>query len=478
LRQRLSFEKFYKKKFGNDFFFNNNNFCEFKKSVFCFFTQNFKKKMSSEKLTGKQRERKDPTEELKELAANDEMSDEELQPLVRQALDDGADFNAIVRQNGEDPSADDGDGDDEDNDFDDDEDDEEEEEEEEQDDDGEEEEQEENVTYPVLHGFIRRGHVRCVEEVLFKKPNLEKKNSDGGTALQVALLSNISETQMVKIVHLLLFAGADVNAKAAINPSPLVLAVYQNLTSVVKELLRSNPKPDLSKTDANEGTSLTLAAAIGNETITRDLIKSGAKLESTRSTDKATPLLSAAENGCYNTVKILLEAGAKIDAKNKRDETALHLAAQKGHANICELLIQSGVKKNTLNDSGRSPLTLAILHNQLETAAVLVTLGCEWNGSYVVFINLIARNQISMFTLLVRDYGSLPSSLINSIVDQERIEFLDLLFDDAVENSLSVGQAQDLLQRSKNNQIKRILQKWIDKQNGIPEVKKEEGENF
>ena len=46
---------------------------------------------------------------------------------------------------------------------------------------------------------------------------------------------------------------------------------------------------------------------------------------------KATPLHSAAEKGDDDQLKALLAAGAKLGARDDRQQTALHVAASFGH---------------------------------------------------------------------------------------------------------------------------------------------------
>jgi ankyrin repeat protein len=229
--------------------------------------------MPPKPLTGSLRERKDPTEELKELAVNKKLTDEELQPLVRQAIDDGANVNAMVEYDG--------------------------------------------VTRPVLHCFIVQGKLVSLEELLIQKPDTEKFDSTGETALQTLVVSFVTEPIQIKMIRQLILAGADIDSTTSKIPSPLFRAIYFNLTDVVKELLRFPKKPNLERPFSRFGTVLIIAVANGNEIITRDLIKAGAKLESKRPFDEATPLLVAAQRGQENTLRILVEAGANLDAKTK-----------------------------------------------------------------------------------------------------------------------------------------------------------------
>lgn len=50
-------------------------------------------------------------------------------------------------------------------------------------------------------------------------------------------------------------------------------------------------------------------------------------------------LLAAVENGEISTIKIIISRGGNVNAKDKLDQTALHVAAFKGNALIVKLLL-------------------------------------------------------------------------------------------------------------------------------------------
>lgn len=58
--------------------------------------------------------------------------------------------------------------------------------------------------------------------------------------------------------------------------------------------------------------------------------------------DFSAGLLTAAAGGNTNEVKSLLEKGAKVDARDKKQRTPLMLAAQHGHAETARLLLSKG----------------------------------------------------------------------------------------------------------------------------------------
>lgn len=58
--------------------------------------------------------------------------------------------------------------------------------------------------------------------------------------------------------------------------------------------------------------------------------------------------------GHFELAKLLLEAGADIEAKTKNGYMALHLAAQYGHALIITLLLENGAPPDALTNVRQS----------------------------------------------------------------------------------------------------------------------------
>ena len=75
-----------------------------------------------------------------------------------------------------------------------------------------------------------------------------------------------------------------------------------------------------------------------------------------RSTDSdgPGPLCAAADAGQIDVARLLLDAGADMEAKDLWGWRPLHLAARKGHSDVVRLLLDSGAEKEAVSSSGRT----------------------------------------------------------------------------------------------------------------------------
>lgn len=89
-------------------------------------------------------------------------------------------------------------------------------------------------------------------------------------------------------------------------------------------------------------------------------------------------LTRAARHGEFEIARILIEAGADIDAKSDTFyETALHIASGLGYADIVQLLIDNKANINALDWSNRNTLRYAVGNGRTEAIRILVKAGAN-----------------------------------------------------------------------------------------------------
>jgi len=84
------------------------------------------------------------------------------------------------------------------------------------------------------------------------------------------------------------------------------------------------------------------------------------------------PLILAARNGQVGLVRLLLDRGADVNAKEKETQaTALIVAAQQGHIQVVDALLQKGADVNAKDKAGQTALSEATRYNHEEVVKLL-----------------------------------------------------------------------------------------------------------
>jgi cytohesin len=88
-------------------------------------------------------------------------------------------------------------------------------------------------------------------------------------------------------------------------------------------------------------------------------------------------LFTAVKAGNKTTAERLIAEGADVNAKDKRDKTALHCAISK---DVAELLIAKGADMNAKDDTGWTPLHDAVFSGHKDVVELLIAKGADVNA--------------------------------------------------------------------------------------------------
>jgi ankyrin repeat protein len=257
-----------------------------------------------------------------------------------------------------------------------------------------------------LHVAVIIGNAGVVRLVLTRLPGLlNKPDSYGITALQWAvyrgfenvvqalleaeadtmcgreesLLNYAARTRCDGIVRLLLQYGISRRPKSSEfqarqeHGGNLLLAAMTNNNTLVDEILEKSVDVDVR--DSDGGTALQWAAWYGHISIIQKLLDHGADIEAGDLTSGRRALHEAAENGCYDVVKLLLAMGAELDATDRWSLTPLHRAAFQGECLLVELLLSHGANIDAKIMDGQTALHLACENGQVDTVRLLIKRG-------------------------------------------------------------------------------------------------------
>lgn len=125
-------------------------------------------------------------------------------------------------------------------------------------------------------------------------------------------------------------------------------------------------------------TGLLVASHLGLAPVVKLFLDQPHDIEERDKHYELTPLLWAASSDSHDTVKLLLEKGADLEAKNSSKETALALAARHGRTSIAKLLLEKGACFDVKDERSMSPLLLAALNRHTEIARHLLDLGATF----------------------------------------------------------------------------------------------------
>ncbi len=181
-----------------------------------------------------------------------------------------------------------------------------------------------------------------------------------------------------QIVEVLLTAGANVNATSEIGDTSLTMAVASGDTEIVDLLIERGA--DLTVRDKYGSTVLHKAARESDGEMMKRLLATGVDPNLKDSEDN-TPLIIAPGNldvvtgKSIDIVRLLIEKGADVNAKNKYGGTPLHAAI--GSEQTVKLLLEHGADVNAKNNDAWTPLEVALLRGCPSTVQLLEKAGAK-----------------------------------------------------------------------------------------------------
>lgn len=198
-----------------------------------------------------------------------------------------------------------------------------------------------------LHTATLHNDPLLVKLLLELKKDIDAVNDDFETPLNVAI-----RLKRKGIAILLIKCGADLGytgKTCSIPKIPLIEAINEELDIVVEALLKKDSSPEhLNYCGIGEVLTpppMLHAALLDDPKYLRMLIKAGADIN-IKNTDYEngevflgeTPLIAASRSGYINNVKVLLEAGARLDEQDEEGNTALDVAQDYDQKEIAEIL--------------------------------------------------------------------------------------------------------------------------------------------
>jgi hypothetical protein len=160
-----------------------------------------------------------------------------------------------------------------------------------------------------LHVAVETADVTSLTLLIDSGVDVNCRNGECSTALQLACSADSSTAAHAKIVQLLLAAGANPNVTDDSSDTPLHVAVSFSRTEVVQQLLQHGAK--LTAANFTGWTPLTLAARLGHTNIMRQLCDHADSQVQTANALEAAAA-TAAREGKWECLAQVLKAGGSI----------------------------------------------------------------------------------------------------------------------------------------------------------------------
>ncbi|XP_071112675.1 ankyrin-2-like [Haliotis cracherodii] len=259
------------------------------------------------------------------------------------------------------------------------------------------------TSFSCLHLAAMKGHVPTAEWLLSLNPGIvvDCTNDTGRTPLMFALQNGhadmvdwlithgsdiaLKDHSMVSCVHmavqsgrlplveLCLEKGQNVNSCSNSYQTPVMRACKQGDLNLVKCLVEKGANVNLGSGCLNAaciGGSLEMVEYLISTFPTIDINKCGPK--------NRTPVMTACFHGHTDIVEYLQSKGADILARDKFEQTCLHVACRSDHVEIAERLLEI-IPIDDIDCNGMTPLMFAVKSKCFDLVDFLVEHGANMN---------------------------------------------------------------------------------------------------
>ena len=227
--------------------------------------------------------------------------------------------------------------------------------------------------------------------LLAKGADAKSKEVDGTTALMWACYTGDAD-----LVERLLKAGADVSAVNDYGASALQTAAVVADPRIIKALVKAGVNPDSPNPEGQ--TALMVVARSGNIESAKLLLDAGAMVNAREQWGDQTALMWAASEAHPEMIKLLLDHHADVNAhgairdwqrrvtaegrpknENHGGFTPLIYAARIGCIECAKVLLKGHADINLADPDGETPLLLAIINMHFDFASYLIAAGADVN---------------------------------------------------------------------------------------------------
>ena len=240
-----------------------------------------------------------------------------------------------------------------------------------------------------------KGNRDAVRALLQRKADVTSPQIDGTTALHWAVRADDLD-----LADMLIRAGAKVSAATREGVTPLQLAAMNGNAAMLVKLIKAGANPNAALTQYGD-TALMMASRTGKTDAVAALLETGAQVNAKETWGGTTALMWAVSERHPAVVKVLVDQGADVNARSNfvaaangrgfegrtpsapkagqgveefasGSLTPLMLAAREGDVESARLLIAAGADVNAIAADGKDALGLAIFNGNYDVASSLI----------------------------------------------------------------------------------------------------------
>lgn len=211
-----------------------------------------------------------------------------------------------------------------------------------------------------------------------KPGNYKLTASSPGFSRQLRENIEVSETEVVVDLEMqpaAFLGGVMVSIEYKL---PLAQAVADEDSDLVRELIAKGENVNGKDENYDKITPLFVAVDGANLEIIQLLLDAGAKVNA-RDGERQTPLMRLDDEATPELVELLLRHGAKINLTDNDNNTALINVAERVAPEVLKTLIDAGADVNVVNKAGQTALMRAASADSLEKVRMLLEAGARAN---------------------------------------------------------------------------------------------------
>ncbi|KAI5265930.1 hypothetical protein E4T47_08396 [Aureobasidium subglaciale] len=254
-----------------------------------------------------------------------------------------------------------------------------------------------------VHLAARYGHLEIVQSLI--EDNGVDINFCADLEYTPLLAASASGNDLV-VDYLLSHDDIEFNGHSGSGRSPLIAASRIGNRKICRQLLKAGA--DVNLRDFEGDTALISAAMSDKPEVVETLLKVSVMETNAHGKYGRTALLAVVENGAQSAMKmlkLLIQAGADLDAQDEDGDTALHMASRQGSFDMVKLLVNKKAAINIPNVEGETALDRALHGSHSEIVLYLFRHGaiCQPDNSGFTEIHeaIIGSCDVEIIALLI-----------------------------------------------------------------------------